>query len=87
MAAHRSLTDSYGKYTGKLGSLDEVTNNVPYVEAQIHGGVSVKDIDKVYIYTYIDTWSGRKSFNIDPIKLRKLESALKKNNIPYEVVR
>lgn len=87
MAAHRSLTDSYGKYTGKLGSLDEVTNNVPYVEAQIHGGVSVKDIDKVYIYTYIDTWSGRKSFNIDPVKLRKLESALKKNNIPYEVVR
>lgn len=87
MATHRSLTDSYGKYTGKLGSLDEVTNNVPYVEAQIHGGVSVKDIDKVYIYTYIDTWSGRKSFNIDPIKLRKLESALKKNNIPYEVVR
>ena len=87
MAAHRSLTDSYGKYTGKLGSLDEVTNNVPYVEAQIHGGVSVKDIDKVYIYTYIDTWSGRKSFNIDPIKLRKLESTLKKNKIPYEVVR
>ena len=87
MAAHRSLTDSYGKYTGKLGSLDEITNNVPYVEAQIHGGVSVKDIDKVYIYTYIDTWSGRKSFNIDPIKLRKLESALKKNNIPYEVIR
>ena len=87
MAAHRSLTDSYGKYTGKLGSLDEVTNNVPYVEAQIHGGVSVKDIDKVYIYTYIDTWRGRQSFNIDSVKLRKLESTLKKNNIPYEVVR
>ena len=88
MAAHRSLKDSYGNYTGKLGSsLDEVTNNVPYVEAQIHGGVSVKDIDKVYIYTYMDTWSGRKSFNIDPIKLRKLESILKKNKIPYEVVR
>lgn len=88
LSAHTSLVDSYGNYTGKVGSsIDEITNNVSYVEAQIHGGVSVKDIDKVYIYTYMDTWRGRQSFNIDSIKLRKLESILKKNKIPYEVVR
>ena len=82
MEIGRSIRD------GKFGdSLEKVTESVNYMEIQVHGGVSVKDIDKVYIYTYQNTWQGKQPFNIDEQLLKKLERKLKKNNIPYEVVR
>ena len=82
MEMGRSIRD------GKFGdSLEKVTESVNYMEIQVHGGVSVKDIDKVYIYTYQNTWQGKQPFNIDEQFLKKHERKLKKNNIPYEVVR
>lgn len=88
ISANKSLTDSYGKFTGKLGNnLEKVTTNVSYVELQFHGGVSIKNIEKVYIHTYINTFAGKKKLNIDDKQLSKLEKLLNKAGIEYEVVR
>lgn len=88
LSASRSLCDKYGTYTGKVGKdLYEVTNNVSYLELQFHGGVSINNIEKVYIHTYVDAWNGRQYFNIDTKQISKLEKALKKAGIDYEVVR
>lgn len=88
MSADSSLTDSYGKFTGKLGNtLETVTTNVPYIELQFHGGVSIKNIEKVYIHTYMDTWYGKQKLNIDTKQLSKLEKLLDKAGIKYEVIR
>lgn len=88
LSASRSLCDRYGTYTGKVGKdLYEVTNNVSYLELQFHGGVSINNIEKVYIHTYVDAWNGRQYFNIDAKQISKLEKALKKAGIDYEVVR
>lgn len=88
MAANRSLTDNYGKFTGKLGkTLNEVTENVAYIELQYHGGVNVSNIEKVYIHTYIDTWRGKQKLNIDTKQLSKLEKLLDKAGIDYEVIK
>ena len=84
----RSLTDEYGKFTGKLDTtMEGVTRSVNYVELQFHGGnIVLNDIEKVYIYKSIETWKGKEALNIDTVKLSKLEKALKKANIDYEVV-
>ena len=88
LSASRSLCDRYGTYTGKVGKdLYEVTNNVSYLELQFHGGVNINNIEKVYIHTYVDAWNGRQYFNIDAKQISKLEKALKKAGIDYEVVR
>lgn len=88
LSASRSLCDKHGAYTGKVGKdLYDVTNNISYVELQFHGGVSVNNIEKVYIHTYVDAWNGRQYFNIDTEQLNKLEKALKKAGIDYEVVK
>lgn len=88
LSASRSLCDRYGTYTGKVGKdLYDVTNNVSYLELQFHGGVSVNNIEKVYIHTYVDAWNGRQYFNIDTKQINKLEKALKKAGIDYEVVK
>lgn len=88
LSASRSLSDKYGAYTGKVGKdLYDVTNNISYVELQFHGGVSVNNIEKVYIHTYVDAWNGRQYFNIDTKQIDKLEKALKKAGIDYEVVK
>ena len=80
--------DKYGAYTGKVGKdLYDVTNSISYVELQFHGGVSVNNIEKVYIHTYVDAWNGRQYFNIDTKQIDKLEKALKKAGIDYEVVK
>nr|CAI9751134.1 minor head protein [Caudoviricetes sp.] len=88
LSASRSLCDRYGTYTGKVGKdLYDVTNNVSYLELQFHGGVSIDNIEKVYIHTYVDAWNGRQYFNIDTKQINKLEKALKKAGIDYEVVK
>ena len=88
LSASRSLSDKYGAYTGKVGKdLYDVTNSISYVELQFHGGVSVNNIEKVYIHTYVDAWNGRQYFNIDTKQIDKLEKALKKAGIDYEVVK
>lgn len=88
LSASRSLCDRYGTYTGKVGKdLYDVTNNVSYLELQFHGGVNVNNIEKVYIHTYVDAWNGRQYFNIDTKQINKLEKALKKAGIDYEVVK
>lgn len=88
LSASRSLCDRYGTYTGKVGKdLYDVTNNVSYLELQFHGGVNINNIEKVYIHTYVDAWNGRQYFNIDTKQINKLEKALKKAGIDYEVVK
>lgn len=87
ISANRSLTDNYGKFTGKLPKdLKDITENIPYVELQFHGGVSIKDIEKVYIYKSFDTWRGKQSLNIDDKVLKKITDKLDKLKIDYEVI-
>lgn len=87
ISANRSLTDNYGKFTGKLSKdLKDITENIPYVELQFHGGVSIKDIEKVYIYKSFDTWRGKQSLNIDDKVLKKITDKLDKLKIDYEVI-
>lgn len=87
ISANRSLTDNYGKFVGKLPKdLKGITENIPYVELQFHGGVSIKDIEKVYIYKSFDTWRGKQSLNIDDKVLKKITDKLDKLRIDYEVI-
>lgn len=87
ISANRSLTDNYGKFVGKLPKdLKDITENIPYVELQFHGGVSIKDIEKVYIYKSFDTWRGKQSLNIDDKVLKKITDKLDKLKIDYEVI-
>lgn len=87
ISANRSLTDNYGKFTGKLPKdLKDITENIPYIELQFHGGVSIKDIEKVYIYKSFDTWRGKQSLNIDDKVLKKITDKLDKLKIDYEVI-
>lgn len=87
ISANRSLTDNYGKFIGKLPKdLKDITENIPYVELQFHGGVSIKDIEKIYIYKSFDTWRGKQSLNIDDKVLKKITDKLDKLKIDYEVV-
>ena len=87
ISANRSLTDNYGKFVGKLPKdLKGITENIPYVELQFHGGVSIKDIEKVYIYKSFDTWRGKQSLNIDDKVLKKITDKLDKLKIDYEVI-
>lgn len=87
ISANRSLTDNYGKFIGKLPKdLKGITENIPYVELQFHGGVSIKDIEKVYIYKSFDTWRGKQSLNIDDKVLKKITDKLDKLKIDYEVI-
>lgn len=87
ISANRSLTDNYGKFIGRLPKdLKEITENIPYVELQFHGGVSIKDIEKVYIYKSFDTWRGKQSLNIDDKVLKKITDKLDKLKIDYEVI-
>lgn len=87
ISANRTLTDSYGKFTGKLSKdLKDITENIPYIELQFHGGVSIKDIEKVYIYKSFDTWRGKQSLNIDDKVLKNITNKLDKLKIDYEVI-
>lgn len=87
VSPHRSLTDKYGNYTGKLGStIKEINENVRYFELQFHNQITIDDIEKVYIYKSFDTWEGRKSFGVSDEEIEKLTKALDKANIDYEVV-
>ena len=87
ISANRSLTDNYGKFIGRLPKdLKDITENIPYVELQFHGGVSIKDIEKIYIYKSFDTWRGKQSLNIDDKVLEKITDKLDKLKIDYEVV-